>query len=68
MRVSHGTIRTAIRAHAGGELRRALTACLRQGRVTDPPRCTLTHPGTDRWGAACGQGSTQAGQAPFGHW
>jgi len=44
--VSHETIYTAIYAHARGELRRQLVACLRQGRSTRMPRSR----GTDRRG------------------
>jgi IS30 family transposase len=44
--VSHETIYTAIYAHARGELRRQLIACLRQGRSTRMPRSR----GTDRRG------------------
>jgi IS30 family transposase len=46
MQVSHETIYTAIYAHAGGELRRQLIACLRQGKSTRKPRSA----GTDRRG------------------
>lgn len=46
MQVSHETIYTAIYAHAGGELRRQLVACLRQGKSTRKPRSA----GTDRRG------------------
>jgi IS30 family transposase len=46
MQVSHETIYTAIYAHAGGELRRQLIACLRQGKSTRRPRSA----GTDRRG------------------
>lgn len=46
MHVSHETIYTAIYAHAGGELRRQLIACLRQGKSTRKPRSA----GTDRRG------------------
>jgi transposase, IS30 family len=38
MHVSHETIYTAIYAHAGGELRRQLISCLRQGKSTRKPR------------------------------
>jgi IS30 family transposase len=44
--VSHDTIYTAIYAHARGELRRELIACLRRGHSTRLPR---SH-GTDRRG------------------
>ena len=44
--VSHETIYTAIYAHARGELRRELIACLRYGRSTRLPRSR----GTDRRG------------------
>jgi transposase, IS30 family len=44
--VSHETIYTAIYAHAKGELRRELIACLRHGRSTRLPRSR----GTDRRG------------------
>lgn len=44
--VSHETIYTAIYAHAKGELRRELIACLRQGKATRMPRSR----GTDRRG------------------
>jgi transposase, IS30 family len=44
--VSHETIYTAIYAHARGELRRDLIACLRQGKSTRMPRSR----GTDRRG------------------
>ena len=46
MQVSHETIYTAIYAHAGGELRRQLIACLRQGKSGRKPRSV----GTDRRG------------------
>lgn len=46
MQVSHETIYTAIYAHAGGELRRQLIACLRQGKSSRKPRSA----GTDRRG------------------
>lgn len=46
MQVSHETIYTAIYAHAGGELRRQLIACPRQGKSTRRPRSA----GTDRRG------------------
>lgn len=46
MQVSHETIYTAIYAHAGGELRRQLIACLRQGKSSRRPRSA----GTDRRG------------------
>ena len=46
MHVSHETIYTAIYAHAGGELRRQLIACLRQGKSTRLPRSR----GSDRRG------------------
>jgi IS30 family transposase len=38
MHVSHETMYTAIYAHASGELRRQLIACLRQGKRTRRPR------------------------------
>ena len=44
--VSHETIYNAIYAHPKGELRKALVACLRQGRSTRKPRST----GQDRRG------------------
>ena len=44
--VSHETIYTAIYAHARGELRRDLIACLRQGKSSRMPRSR----GTDRRG------------------
>ena len=44
--MSHETIHTAIYAHARGELRRELIACLRYGRSTRLPRSR----GTDRRG------------------
>ena len=44
--VSHETIYTAVYAHARGELRRELIACLRHGRSTRLPRSR----GTDRRG------------------
>jgi len=44
--VSHETIYTAIYAHARGELRRELIACLRQGKSTRMPRSR----GNDRRG------------------
>jgi hypothetical protein len=44
--VSRETIYTAIYAHARGELRRDLIACLRQGKSTRMPR----RRGTDRRG------------------
>jgi IS30 family transposase len=46
MQVSHETIYTAIYAHAGGELRRQLISCLRQGKNTRKPRSA----GQDRRG------------------
>ena len=46
MHVSHETIYTAIYAHAGGELRRQLIACLRQGKSTRKRRSA----GEDRRG------------------
>ena len=46
MHVSHETIYTAIYAHAGGELRRQLIACLRQGKSNRKPRSA----GQDRRG------------------
>jgi len=46
MQVSHETIYSAIYARAGGELRRQLIACLRQGKSTRKPRSA----GTDRRG------------------
>lgn len=46
MHVSHETIYTTIYAHAKGELRRQLIACLRQGRSKRLPRTR----GTDRRG------------------
>jgi IS30 family transposase len=46
MHVSHETIYTAIYAHAGGELRRQLVACLRQGKSTRKRRSA----GEDRRG------------------
>ena len=46
MQVSHETIYTAIYAHAGGELRRQLIGCLRQGKSTRRPRSA----GQDRRG------------------
>lgn len=44
--VSHETIYTAIYAHASGELRKQLIACLRQGKRTRKPRSS----GEDRRG------------------
>jgi IS30 family transposase len=38
MHVSHETIYTAVYAHASGQLRRQLIACLRQGKSTRRPR------------------------------
>ena len=46
LHVSHETIYTAIYAHARGELRRELIACLRQSKSTRMPRSR----GTDRRG------------------
>lgn len=46
LHVSHETIYTAIYAHARGELRRELIACLRQGKSTRMPRSR----GNDRRG------------------